>query len=158
APVARITGRTCSSRYPLAVARQPKKSAPLSRSLLPNVRATQAARLLPLTPGCLREGKHSERELHATSDDGRWNQALLRRNWQRLPYYFSPGISRRLPPLRTASSPLFEIYRCVTFNARGYPPSDVPSDGERYSQERARNDIRSVLDALNIDKAHIVGL
>jgi pimeloyl-ACP methyl ester carboxylesterase len=49
-------------------------------------------------------------------------------------------------------------YSCVTYNARGYPPSDVPEDGERYSQERARDDIRAVLDALKIDKAHVVGL
>jgi len=49
-------------------------------------------------------------------------------------------------------------YRCIAYNARGYPPSDVPKDAERYSQERARDDIRAVLDALKIDKAHIVGL
>jgi pimeloyl-ACP methyl ester carboxylesterase len=49
-------------------------------------------------------------------------------------------------------------YRCITVNARGYPPSDVPKDGEKYSQDRARDDIRAVLDALKIDKAHIVGL
>jgi pimeloyl-ACP methyl ester carboxylesterase len=49
-------------------------------------------------------------------------------------------------------------YRCIAYNARGYPPSDVPQDGARYSQERARDDIRAVLDALEIDKAHIVGL
>jgi pimeloyl-ACP methyl ester carboxylesterase len=49
-------------------------------------------------------------------------------------------------------------YRCVAFNARGYPPSDVPADGERYSQERARDDIRAVLDALKIEQAHVVGL
>jgi pimeloyl-ACP methyl ester carboxylesterase len=49
-------------------------------------------------------------------------------------------------------------YRCVAYNARGYPPSDVPDDPERYSQARARDDIRAVLDALGIDKAHIVGL
>jgi pimeloyl-ACP methyl ester carboxylesterase len=49
-------------------------------------------------------------------------------------------------------------YRCIAYNARGYPPSDIPKDGERYSQERARDDIRAVLDALKIDKAHIVGL
>jgi pimeloyl-ACP methyl ester carboxylesterase len=48
-------------------------------------------------------------------------------------------------------------YRCIAFNARGYPPSDVP-DGKFYSQERARDDIRAVLDGLKIDKAHIVGL
>lgn len=49
-------------------------------------------------------------------------------------------------------------YRCITYNARGYPPSDVPEDVERYSQERARDDVRSVLDALRIDKAHVIGL
>ena len=49
-------------------------------------------------------------------------------------------------------------HRCITVNARGYPPSDVPKDGEKYSQDRARDDIRAVLDALKIDKAHIVGL
>jgi len=49
-------------------------------------------------------------------------------------------------------------YRCITYNARGYPPSDVPMDGERYSQDRARDDIRAVLDGLGVDKAHVVGL
>ena len=49
-------------------------------------------------------------------------------------------------------------YRCIVYNARGYPPSDVPEDFERYSQERARDDIRAVLDALKIAKAHIVGI
>jgi pimeloyl-ACP methyl ester carboxylesterase len=49
-------------------------------------------------------------------------------------------------------------YRCIAFNARGYPPSDVPEDWRQYSQERARDDIRAVLDALRIEKAHIVGI
>jgi len=49
-------------------------------------------------------------------------------------------------------------YRCITFNARGYPPSDVPEEGEKYSQARACDDIRAVLDGLKIDKAHVVGL
>ena len=49
-------------------------------------------------------------------------------------------------------------YRCIAYNARGYPPSDVPEDVERYSQARARDDIRAVLDALEIERAHIVGL
>ena len=34
----------------------------------------------------------------------------------------------------------------------------MPADVERYSQARARDDIRCVLDALAITKAHIVGL
>lgn len=50
------------------------------------------------------------------------------------------------------------LYRCIAYNARGYPPSDVPEDVERYSQERARDDIRAVLDALDVERAHVVGL
>jgi len=49
-------------------------------------------------------------------------------------------------------------YRCIAFNARGYPPSDVPEDGEKYSQDKARDDIRAVLDGLSIGRAHVVGL
>lgn len=49
-------------------------------------------------------------------------------------------------------------YRCIAFNARGYPPSDVPESLDSYSQARACADIRAVLDGLNIDKAHVVGL
>ena len=49
-------------------------------------------------------------------------------------------------------------YRCITYNARGYPPSDVPESFERYSQDRARDDVRCVFDALKLVKAHVVGL
>jgi pimeloyl-ACP methyl ester carboxylesterase len=49
-------------------------------------------------------------------------------------------------------------YRCITYNARGYPPSDVPESVDRYSQRRAVDDAVNVLDHLRIDKAHIVGL
>lgn len=49
-------------------------------------------------------------------------------------------------------------YRCIASNARGYPPSDVPQDPEKYSQALARDDIRSILDHLGIDKAHVCGL
>ena len=49
-------------------------------------------------------------------------------------------------------------YRCIAYNARGYPPSDVPEDWQGYSQARVRDDVRAVLDALKIQRAHIVGL
>ncbi|MBI3710794.1 MAG: alpha/beta hydrolase [Proteobacteria bacterium] len=49
-------------------------------------------------------------------------------------------------------------YRCIAYNARGYPPSDVPTELARYSQDRARDDIRAMLDGLGLDKAHIVGI
>src|SRR3984893_6124752 len=49
-------------------------------------------------------------------------------------------------------------YRCVAVNARGCPPSEVPEDFHTYSQERASDDIRAVLDGLGIAKAHVVGI
>jgi pimeloyl-ACP methyl ester carboxylesterase len=49
-------------------------------------------------------------------------------------------------------------YRCVAFNARGFPPSTVPESPAAYSQNRAADDIASVLDHLGLEKAHIVGL
>lgn len=49
-------------------------------------------------------------------------------------------------------------FRCITFNARGYPPSAIPSDLASYSQDRAVDDIRDVLDGLGIQKAHLVGV
>src|SRR5579883_1760122 len=49
-------------------------------------------------------------------------------------------------------------YRCIAFNARGYPPSDVPESPSAYSQNRAADDIAGVLDHLAIPRAHVVGL
>ena len=49
-------------------------------------------------------------------------------------------------------------YRCIAFNARGYPPSDVPADSAAYSQDHAVGDIKGILDHLGIAKAHICGL
>jgi pimeloyl-ACP methyl ester carboxylesterase len=49
-------------------------------------------------------------------------------------------------------------YRCISYNARGYPPSDVPPDHTSYSQARAADDIKAVLDAAGADEAHVIGL
>lgn len=49
-------------------------------------------------------------------------------------------------------------YTCVRYNARGYPPSDVPAEPGRYGQDVAVRDALSVLDALNLPQAHLVGL
>ena len=93
---------------------------------------------------------------HATTDDG----VKL--------YYEESGAGRSLifvheyagdhrswgPQVRFFS----RYYRSIAFSARGYPPSDVPEDPEKYSQARARDDIRSVLDHLGVDRAHVCGL
>lgn len=49
-------------------------------------------------------------------------------------------------------------HRCISYNYRGYPPSDVPADPGAYSQEIHLEDLRGLLDHLEIDRAHIVGL
>jgi len=49
-------------------------------------------------------------------------------------------------------------YHAISYNARGYPPSDVPESPSSYSQIRAADDILAVLDHFGIEKAHIVGL
>lgn len=48
-------------------------------------------------------------------------------------------------------------FRVITFNARGYPPSDVPEDPARYGQDRAVEDVADLLRHLGIPKAHVVG-
>ena len=48
-------------------------------------------------------------------------------------------------------------YRCVAFNARGYPPSDVPKSASKYSQAIATADVANVMRHLKIRKAHIIG-
>ncbi len=48
-------------------------------------------------------------------------------------------------------------YRCIAFNARGYPPSDVPAALSKYSPTAAVEDIANVIRQLRLVKAHIVG-
>jgi pimeloyl-ACP methyl ester carboxylesterase len=49
-------------------------------------------------------------------------------------------------------------YKVITYNARGYPPSDVPRDPESYSQDIAIEDLRQLLIHLEIERAHVAGL
>ena len=49
-------------------------------------------------------------------------------------------------------------YRCVVYNDRGYPPSDVPEDERLYGQQLSTADLKGVLDALDIERAFVVGL
>ena len=49
-------------------------------------------------------------------------------------------------------------YRCIAYNARGYPPSGVPENMADYDFEHQRAGVLAMLDGLKLDKAHIVGL
>jgi proline iminopeptidase len=49
-------------------------------------------------------------------------------------------------------------YRCVTYSARGYTPSDVPNDPNAYSYKHVMRDAAAMLDHLKIEQAHLIGL
>ena len=49
-------------------------------------------------------------------------------------------------------------YKVITFNNRGYPPSEVPTDPEAYSEEIVGEDLYQLLKHLGIGQAHLVGL
>lgn len=49
-------------------------------------------------------------------------------------------------------------FRCITYAARGYPPSSVPDRLASYSQQHAVQDALDVLRALELESAHIIGL
>ena len=48
-------------------------------------------------------------------------------------------------------------YRVVTWNYRGYPPSEVPKDPAAYSVEILVEDLRGLMQHLGIARAHIGG-
>jgi 3-oxoadipate enol-lactonase len=49
-------------------------------------------------------------------------------------------------------------HRCIAYSARGYRPSDVPSDPAAYTFSHFMNDVIAVLDHLALAEAHVVGL
>jgi len=48
-------------------------------------------------------------------------------------------------------------YRCITFSYRGFPPSSVPETPEAYSQDQLIEDLRALVEHLEIKDAHFVG-
>ena len=48
-------------------------------------------------------------------------------------------------------------YRCIAFNARGYPPSAVPATVSMYSHRRATDDIANLMRRLGVGRAHVIG-
>src|SRR3712207_620252 len=49
-------------------------------------------------------------------------------------------------------------YRVITWNYRGYPPSEVPADPSVYSDEQLVEDLYGLLRYLGLEQAHIAGL
>ncbi len=48
--------------------------------------------------------------------------------------------------------------RCIAYAARGYNPSDIPIDPKAYSYMHVMRDAVAILDHLNIENAHLIGL
>jgi pimeloyl-ACP methyl ester carboxylesterase len=49
-------------------------------------------------------------------------------------------------------------YRVITYNAKGYPPSDVPDNADLYTQDAQVADLRALLNHLGVERAYIGGL
>jgi pimeloyl-ACP methyl ester carboxylesterase len=93
---------------------------------------------------------------HATTDDG--VRLAYEETGQGTPVVFVHEFAGDLRSWEPQVRQFARRYRCIAFNARGYPPSDVPEDFAVYSQARAADDIAAVLDAAGLPAAHIVGL
>ena len=52
---------------------------------------------------------------------------------------------------------LSQSFRCITFCARGFLPSQVPSDRAQYGQAQSTGDVLALMDHLGIGAAHLVG-
>jgi pimeloyl-ACP methyl ester carboxylesterase len=48
-------------------------------------------------------------------------------------------------------------YHVIAFNARGYPPSDVPRALARYSWAQSAGDIANLMRHLQLTRAHVIG-
>ena len=91
----------------------------------------------------------------ATADDG--TKLFYEETGDGIPVVFIHEFAGDYRSWETQVRCLSRNYRCITMNARGYPPSDVPSEMEAYSQEIARQDVIAVMDAAKVDGAHLVG-
>jgi pimeloyl-ACP methyl ester carboxylesterase len=49
-------------------------------------------------------------------------------------------------------------FTCVTYSSRGYQPSEVPKEPDRYNYLRQADDAIDVLNGFGIERAHVVGL
>jgi len=54
-------------------------------------------------------------------------------------------------------TPYLSAYRCLLLDQRGYSPGARPSDPEAYRLPRMVEDSLGVLDALGLERAHVVG-
>ncbi|HVV78441.1 MAG TPA: alpha/beta hydrolase, partial [Pseudolabrys sp.] len=93
---------------------------------------------------------------HATTDDG--VRLYFEETGSGQPVIFVHEFAGDLRSYEPQMRHFGKRYRTIAFNARGFPPSDVPERVSSYSQVRAADDILAVLDHIGERQAHIVGL
>jgi pimeloyl-ACP methyl ester carboxylesterase len=93
---------------------------------------------------------------HATADDG--VKLYYEETGHGVPVIFVHEFAGDLRSWEPQLRHFGRRHRAVAYNARGYPPSDVPGEVRFYSQDRAADDIAAVMTHLRIDRAHVVGL
>jgi pimeloyl-ACP methyl ester carboxylesterase len=93
---------------------------------------------------------------YATTDDG--VRLYFEETGAGLPVIFVHEFAGDLRSYELQMRHFGKRYRSIAFNARGFPPSDVPEQVSSYSQARAADDILAVLDHIGERQAHIVGL
>jgi pimeloyl-ACP methyl ester carboxylesterase len=93
---------------------------------------------------------------HATTDDG--VKLYFEETGSGLPVILVHEFAGDLRSYEMQMRHFGKRYRTIAYNARGFPPSDVPEQVASYSQGRAADDILAVLDHIGAPKAHIIGL
>ena len=73
------------------------------------------------------------------------------------PVLFVHELASDLRQWRGQVEALAPRFRCIAYNARGYPPSDVPAGDAAYGWERFSADIGAVMDHLGLSSAILVG-
>src|SRR5476649_1175085 len=52
---------------------------------------------------------------------------------------------------------LSSAYRCIAYDARGYPPSNVPEADDAYGYQRFVDDIGAIQRHLGLKRSHLAG-
>ena len=81
---------------------------------------------------------------HATADDG--VKLYYEETGSGTPVIFVHEFAGDLRSWEPQVRHFGQRYRAIAYNARGYPPSDVPEQRASYGQARAADDILAVLD------------
>src|SRR4029079_17128232 len=112
-----------------------RSARPLPSSPLTN-RATPAAPSSPSTgvfPPVRKPSDNGDLMPHLTTDDG--VKLYYEETGKGIPIVFVHEFAGDCRSWEQQVRHFGKYYRCITYNARGYPPSDIPKEQEKYSQE-----------------------